>query len=234
MLALATYNIHACVGADRQFNPLRVAHVIRGLHADVVALQEVDARLRPGGFVNQWTLLAESTGYRCIPGISLRTGRNAFGNALLVRHPVLGVELHDLSVVRREPRGAIEVMLRADGRILRVIATHFGLRWHERRRQAERLAEIVGQRTEARATVLLGDLNEWRPMRVSIQPLLEWFDPTPAHATFPSRCPMLPLDRILVRGALRLRQVLAGRSKLERLASDHLPLCACAVWTPGE
>ena len=82
--------------------------------------------------------------------------------------------------------------------------------------------------------MLMGDLNEWRPLQISIRPILEWFDAAPAPPSFPSRYPMLPLDRILARGALRLRSVATSHSKLDRLASDHLPLCATAVWVPGE
>ena len=40
-IRIATYNIHRCRGMDRRTMPSRVAEVIRGLNADVVALQEV-------------------------------------------------------------------------------------------------------------------------------------------------------------------------------------------------
>ena len=44
-LKLATWNIRKCVGLDRRRDPHRVAGVIAGLEADVVALQEADKRL---------------------------------------------------------------------------------------------------------------------------------------------------------------------------------------------
>jgi endonuclease/exonuclease/phosphatase family metal-dependent hydrolase len=37
-MIVASYNVHGCVGADRQFSPARVAEVIRELRADLVAL----------------------------------------------------------------------------------------------------------------------------------------------------------------------------------------------------
>jgi endonuclease/exonuclease/phosphatase family metal-dependent hydrolase len=237
MLRVATYNVHSCVGSDRQFNPARVAEVIRELRADIIALQEVDARHRPKGFIDQWQLLGDAAGYHCIPGISLRTGRNRFGNALLSRCLVRAVRLHDLSVARREPRGAIDAEILVQGHRLRVIATHLGLRWKERRRQAEGLLDVLSLRPATAeespiGTLLLGDLNEWRPIRDSLASLLRAFHRSPAPRTFPSRRPLLRLDRILASGGIQLHLVRAHDTPLARLASDHLPLCAGASWIP--
>ncbi len=135
MLSVATYNVHSCVGLDRRLDPGRVAGVIRGMAADIVALQEVDAQQRPAGYLDQWAFLAEAAGYHCIPGISLRTHRKLFGNALMTRHPIRAVRLHDLAVPGREPRGAIDADIEVGGSLFRVIATHLGLRGAERRRQ---------------------------------------------------------------------------------------------------
>ena len=238
MPVIATYNVHSCVGGDGQFNPSRVADVIGELRADVVALQEVDAAQRATGFVDQWKFLAEAGNYRCIPGISLRTGRKRFGNALLTRCPIHAVRLHDLSIARREPRSAIDADLVVQGHLLRVIALHLGLRWHERRQQSERLLDIVmshpGAGPERPAgTVLLGDLNEWRPIRNSLAPLFRYFHPAPAPSTFPTRYPVVALDRILICGALQLRELKTHVSRLARLASDHLPVSARASWMPS-
>jgi endonuclease/exonuclease/phosphatase family metal-dependent hydrolase len=48
----------------------------------------------------------------------------------------------------------------------------------------------------------------------------------PAPRTFPSWCPLLPLDRIYATAPALLREFRVHRSPLARLASDHLPLCA--------
>src|SRR5580692_3119467 len=45
-ITVATYNIHRCVGLDRIRDPARIANVIGELDADVIGLQEVDARGR--------------------------------------------------------------------------------------------------------------------------------------------------------------------------------------------
>ena len=38
---IATYNVHRCRGMDARTSPQRIASVISGLDADIVALQEV-------------------------------------------------------------------------------------------------------------------------------------------------------------------------------------------------
>ncbi|MBV8167641.1 MAG: endonuclease/exonuclease/phosphatase family protein [Alphaproteobacteria bacterium] len=233
MLTVATYNVHSCIGSDRRLDPARVAAVIRALDADVVALQEVDARHHDSGFLDQWAYLGERTGYRCVPGISLRTHRNVFGNALLSRHPVASVRLHDLAIFGREPRGAIDADIDVAGRIVRVVATHLGLRNAERRRQSARLLEVLAVRSSPAQTaeILLGDLNEWRATpRSSIAALLRHYPDTPAPPSFPARWPFLRLDRILADRGLRLERCAAMRSRLARLASDHLPVCARFAW----
>lgn len=232
MLTVATYNVHRCVGSDRRLDPARVAAVIRALDADIVALQEVDARHHGDAFLDQWAFLGAQAGYHCVPGISLRTHRNAYGNALLSRHPVRGVRLHDLAVAGREPRGAIDADVEVAGRLVRVIATHLGLRGAERRRQVLRLLEILGTTVSTRqaAELVLGDLNEWRRTPASIAALLHRYPATPAPATFPARWPVLRLDRILADRGLVLERCAAVRSQLTRLASDHLPVCARFGW----
>jgi endonuclease/exonuclease/phosphatase family metal-dependent hydrolase len=45
LIRLASWNIRKCVGLDRRRDPHRVARVLAGIGADVVALQEADRRL---------------------------------------------------------------------------------------------------------------------------------------------------------------------------------------------
>jgi len=229
-LTLATYNIHSCFGSDRRFDPDRVAAVIRELDADIVALQEVDAQHRTKGYVDQWAFLADATSYACVPGISLRTHRKVFGNALLTRLPVAQTRLHDISVEGCEPRGLIDVDIAVVGGLLRVLATHLGLRAFERRRQSERIAEIAEPHADALGTVLLGDMNDWRPRSPSIRRITRLFHGARSAFSYPSRLPIFQLDRVLGMGNIRLDDVAAHRSRLARFASDHLPIVATLSW----
>ncbi|HVJ51778.1 MAG TPA: endonuclease/exonuclease/phosphatase family protein [Aliidongia sp.] len=227
-LLVASYNIHSCIGTDGKLAPERIAAVLHELDADIVALQEVDAQHRACGYLDQWAVLAEAAGYRCIPGISLRTHRRDYGNALFTRRPVETIRLHDLSIDKREPRGAIDVDVDVQGRILRIISTHLGLRRQERRRQIERLLGLMPG--PAAGTLLLGDLNEWQPLSLNLRLLHRHFHSGRPAASFPSRFPLLALDRILAAGSARLGHIGAHASPLARTASDHLPIRGVMRW----
>jgi endonuclease/exonuclease/phosphatase family metal-dependent hydrolase len=130
----------------------------------------------------------------------------------------------DLSFGSREPRGALDADIDCHGHLLRVIATHLGLRPAERRHQIRLLLQAFD--TDRMPVILTGDLNEWfvwgRPLRW----LVSHFEPAPAPPTFPSRFPVFALDRLWISPRHRLVQVKVHATPLARLASDHLPLVA--------
>ncbi|WP_119462037.1 endonuclease/exonuclease/phosphatase family protein [Rhodospirillaceae bacterium SYSU D60014] len=234
-MVVATYNVHACVGVDRRYDPDRVAAVIRELDADIVALQEVSARDRRGTMIDEFVYLAKVTGFDAVPGPCLIDRRGIFGNVLLTRRPVKAVRRIDLSIPGREPRGAIDVDVATVGGDVRVIATHLGLRPAERRQQVANLLKALdAAESDCRPSILLGDLNEWRRRGGSLQPLETNFDPTPVSSTFPSWCPVLSLDRIFASGgngnAGPSVAAQVHRSRGARVASDHLPLRAVITW----
>lgn len=223
---IATYNIHECTGRDRRVDPQRTATVLVELDADVIALQELRS---PHGALQTLEFLADRTGMFPVEGPTMLKGTATYGNALLSRTKPLEVRGIDLSVPRREPRGALDVCLPVAGRRLRVVATHLGLRPAERRWQVRRLLDhIVPGRGET--LLLTGDLNEWflwgRPLRWLHAEFVE----TPSPATFPSGCPMFALDRLWVRPRATLRSLTVHRSPTARMASDHLPLVATLQW----
>lgn len=232
---VVTYNIHTCVGVDRRYDPGRIAAVLREIDADIACLQEVDARRGTGRHADQWAYLGEATGCRVILGTGARDQGGRFGNAILTRFPVLAARSIDLTVAGYEPRGAIDADLSFGDRVLRVIATHFGLRAAERRLQANRLMAALARnpaphRREADAVLLMGDLNEWRGRSGAIRAFDRQLGPSAAERTFPSWMPVLALDRIYADGPAALRDVGVHRSPLTRLASDHLPLVGNLCW----
>jgi len=233
---VVTYNIHTCVGVDRRYDPGRISMVLREIDADIACLQEVDAG-RPGErHSDQWAYLGVATGCRVIKGTGVRQPPGRFGNAILTRFPVLAARLIDLTVAGYEPRAAIDADVLIGDRVLRVIATHFGLHAAERRQQANRVMAALGEpvpasRREAHAVLLMGDLNEWRGRRGAIRSLDRRLGPSTAARTFPSWMPLLSLDRIYAGGPAVLRDVDVYRSPLARLASDHLPLVGSLSWS---
>ncbi|CAG9180025.1 endonuclease/exonuclease/phosphatase family protein [Cupriavidus respiraculi] len=233
-IEVASYNVHGGVGTDGRFMPKRVAGVLNEIAADIIALQEVESRTT--GF-DMLRFLAEHTGYHAIPGPTLVRPDGEYGNALLTRFAPLSTRRLDLSVPRREPRGAIDAMLActvSEGEHfpLRVIATHLGLWPKERRLQVKRLLSSLREQPGV-PTVLLGDVNEWflwgRPLRW----LHAYFERAPHVATFPSRLPVFALDRIWSSPRAVLVSVASHRSELARCASDHLPLVSRLRLFPG-
>jgi len=76
-------------------------------------------------------------------------------------------------------------------------------------------------------TIMLGDFNEWRRVRRSALAVLHpVFGSPPMLSSFPSRLPLLPMDRIFdwPAGVITHRSVY--NTPLTRKASDHLPLVA--------
>ena len=220
---IATYNIHRCVGWDGVESPGRIAAVLREIDADVVALQEVAHQPHEPG--NVLAFLAGAMGAAAIEGSTLRSPGGHYGNALLTRLPASDIRRVDISVPQRERRGVLAVMLAAGNRSIAVVATHLGLRAAERRYQIDRILSIVGA-TSADVTVVLGDLNVWFGWKGPLRRLARVFEPVPAPATFPSRRPLLALDRLWVRPRSTLTSLAVHRSRTARMASDHLPLVA--------
>lgn len=223
-LYLATYNIHRCIGTDGRHDPDRVAAVIKELDADIIGLQEVDARYHVEDGLDQADYLSRSLGLTVVEGPTLRRHSGRYGNALLTKHPIVHVDRVDLSVDGREPRGALSVSVDCRGSILQLIVAHFGLRRPERDLQTVRLLECIHPQPD-HVLVLLGDFNEWRRWRTA-RSLDAHFGPNPALLTFPSWRPIFPLDRIWTRPAHALLELRVHRSRLARKASDHLPLLA--------
>jgi endonuclease/exonuclease/phosphatase family metal-dependent hydrolase len=220
-IRIVSYNVHGCVGLDGRFSPPRIAAVLADLDADFIALQELEDRPYAGDRVSRF--LANRLGMTAHAGPTLKRGDADYGNLLLARHRAKTVRTHDLSVPGREPRGAIEANFDLAVGRLRMIATHLGLTAAERARQVRMLlAEF--ERDSADVGVLAGDFNEWRPIAATHRSLRGVFGRIARRKTFPTRAPMLALDRIYVTPSQIVTDVNAVTSREARIASDHLPL----------
>lgn len=232
-LSLASYNIHRCFGTDGRYAPERTAEVIDALDADVIGLQEVDMRLLVDGRA-QLDFLAETLRLNAVPGPNIKGRRGKFGNALLTRWPVVSVRRADLTVRHYEPRGAILAQLDVGGFALRVVVTHLGLNAAERRLQVRHLMGALEEDGDNMPTIVMGDFNEWRPTRGALRTIDRRFGVSLMPRTFPSRLPLLPLDRIWAWPADGLRRLSVYATPLSRITSDHLPLRAEVAWDQHE
>lgn len=225
-LAIASYNLHSCVGLDRKCSPARIADVLRELDCDIYALQEVDNRPGDDDESMQLEYLSKTLNMAAVPGLRIVRHTGEYGNAILTRLPIVNVRRHDLSYSRAEPRGAVDIELDLGGRHLRVIATHLGLRRRERRFQWRRLMVAIAEGSMDMPLIVLGDMNEWYRGATTLREAHLAFGEPPAPVGFPSFAPFIALTRIWVRPHAAIESIEAHRSDLTRKASDHLPLKA--------
>ena len=222
---IASYNVHKCIGTDGRFDPARVAAVIAEVDADIIALQEADERLGLRKGLLDLDALERETGL--VPVRLSTNGRSHgwHGNVVLARNSSVQ-DVRPISLPGLEPRGAVMADLELSGVEIRIIAAHFGLLRHSRAKQAAALVEATS--SAVRPTLLVGDLNEWRVRnRSSLLALFPHFGPLHASLpSFPSRYPLLALDRILARPADLISSIEIHQSPLAREASDHLPIKA--------
>lgn len=232
---IASYNVHKCVGVDRKFDPERVAEVISEIDADVIAIQEADKRFGDRSGLLDLVMLERDCGLVPVPIATLSSGSHGWhGNMLMIRKGTVQT-VRQLKLPGVEPRGALVVNFEFPAGMLRVVAAHFGLLKRSRELQAKAVLASVAQEEEM-PTVLIGDLNEWRVGRKSsLSPLSPVFDPVAgAVPSFPSRFPVLALDRVLGHPHDLVAAVEVHDSPLARIASDHLPIKAHidlqAIW----
>lgn len=225
-LLVASYNVHKCVGVDGKFDPYRTKQVIREIGADVLALQEADTRFgeRRGLLDLDW--LERETGLLPVPVGGISKAHGWHGNVVFFRDGLVR-DVHQVKLPGLEPRGALVTELELkDGSVLRIIAAHLGLLHRSRHQQTRMIVDLLQARDD-QPTILLGDLNEWRlGDRSSLNTLTSIFGLPQAVPSFPSRLPVLALDRIMSNRSELLGPVEAHDTQLSRLASDHLPIKA--------
>jgi endonuclease/exonuclease/phosphatase family metal-dependent hydrolase len=228
-LRVMTWNIHGGIGPDGRFDLARVVATIIRHDPDVVAIQEVDSRRRAAGDPPPFAFLKEAVGHHGIEAKSITTADGDYGQMLISKCPFENTLIHDFTVKGREPRRAIETEVAAEHGRLRVIASHFGLSFSERREQARRIVEIA--RRHPTATVMLGDFNDWAWPSSLRGALKRELPARTRHASFPSWYPLLRLDRIYCWPQDALVHSFTDRTA--RLCSDHLPVIADVRLSPA-
>src|SRR5262249_26629425 len=178
------------------------------------------------GLGPQGDAFAERLGMEFAMGPPAKRTGLPYGKAVLSRLPIQGSHTFDLSWASREPRGGIRLDLAMNGVLLHLFNVHFGLKVRERADQVRMLVrdhilheDLTGPR------IVIGDLNEWFPGPVGRLLRRELHGPR-IRRTHPAPLPIFPLDRIywdrhLVSDGFRVH-----RSRLARVASDHLPVVA--------
>lgn len=194
----------------------RLATHVRGLDADVVALQELDRGMRRSGGVDQAQVVADALGGRLLWAPTVHRGGGAYGHAVVaVRAEVAAWRVVPLGGTR-ESRALLVAELDHDGVRWAVGATHLSRRTRTATAQLARCLEALA--AHPRPRVLVGDLN-LPPRRVLPHSTAHGHHLVTGPPTHPAPRPRTRLDHVLVQGA----RVAAARVPAPDV-SDHRPV----------
>ena len=155
-LRVATWNIQAALSAS----PEEIAAELGAMQTDIVALQEVDVRVRRTGLRDQPVVLAAALGFHHVFAASIKWDGGDYGLAVLSRWPLVDVRRHRLeNPGGGEPRIVLEVTVCAGGRPLRLFNHHASVGARSRDAGLAALRALVGPAV-GRGVLVLGDFNE--------------------------------------------------------------------------
>ncbi len=160
-LRVATWNVWGRFGPWQDRQPA-IAETLRGLDADVVALQEVwDVQEGAG----QAEALAETLGYEHVFVAGFDAREASFGNAILSRWPIATSDTRALPTTPStdEFRVALKAEVEGPRGRFEVYTTHLNWRYdesHVRQAQVRALAEFVGEsKGRTFPPIVCGDFN---------------------------------------------------------------------------
>ena len=217
-LKIATYNIHRGVGTDGSLDLDKTIATLKETGAEIIGLQEVERYSPRSGFVDQAKRIAEGLGMEVRFEAGLKIWPFEFGNALLSKYPISGVERIDLPSAR-ENRVGLLATLDVHGHDVQVLVTHLGLKGQERTEHVQAIAAKLG--ALAHPLVMIGDFNttgngpEMAPLFNSLRQTAD-----APLVTFPELSEQI--DHILVSDHFAVHDL----TTLPSTASDHLPLLA--------
>ena len=155
-MRIVSWNIRAARAAPLD----EIAAELQAMQADIVALQEVDVRVRRTRFVDEPQALAAALGFHYAFTASIKWQGGDYGLAVLSRWPIADVRRHRLdNTGARELRIVMDVTVCANGRPLRLLNHHADVRDEPRVAGLKELATLVGPQV-GKGVVVLGDFND--------------------------------------------------------------------------
>jgi len=239
-LKVLSYNIHKGMGVgNRAFTLPRIREALKELQPDIVFLQEVlgqhdkhAARFKEWPTLAQHDFLAEAGWPHAAYGKNAVYSYGHHGNAILSKFPIVEYENIDVSTNAFESRGILHVVVEIPGMAmpLHCMCVHLNMLRRGRDLQLKHLCRrVIGNVSDQEPLIVAGDFNDWQESASKVLfddiGLHEAFlGLKGAHApTYPSRYPVLRLDRVYARGVRTLGgEVLNGPPWSE--LSDHAPL----------
>lgn len=230
-MRLLTYNIHKGIGGrDRRYRLERIVEVIDSESPDLICLQEVDHNCRRSKHHDQPKLLVEACkaeDHLHQLNVHLRDG--GYGNLMLSRWPLASRHQISLRLGKKKPRGAQMAVVKTPEGPLHLVHFHLGLAEKERHWQVNHLLEhALFRESEKLPTLVVGDFNDWRNTlwrgALAGAQFEQVTTPISRFRTFPAYFAMGSLDKVFIRGPIEIQHAKVVRSKLAKMASDHLPI----------
>lgn len=239
---ILSYNIHkGFSGGKKNYTLDRIKEAIQLAQADIVFLQEVigvhkghQKRVQNWPTVSQFEYLADTVWPHYAYGKNAVYDAGHHGNAILSKFPIIEHSNTDISQHRYERRGLLHAVLELPDqhRYLHCICVHLGLFIKGQTAQLTQVCERVKHTVPGDSPlVVAGDFNDWS--RKASKYLLSEIGVTEVfrsqhgrHArTFPSRLPLLSLDRIYTRG-IKIVEAAVLMGDPWRKLSDHAAVTA--------
>ena len=236
VVRVMTYNIHGCVGADRDVNPDKIASILAGLDVDIVALQEVDTGHPTREYRNQAQMIAGVLDVEHIYFPVEQEGLRRFGLAVLSRFPIVRFDQIQLPnvypLLNPRRRGALRTHLETPAGRVYLINTHLSLFRLERRLQLTALmtGDDFNEIPANEPLVFCGDFNAgpssdtYKQVSRLLTDVQTASNSGPVEATYHAKSPFFRLDHIFVSSHFTPLKTEVCRTADTAAASDHLPL----------
>ncbi|MDB6060835.1 MAG: Endonuclease/exonuclease/phosphatase [Verrucomicrobiaceae bacterium] len=249
MIKVLTVNLHKGFSAlNRKFVLPELRSALRDVGADIVFLQEVigehalhSDRQQHWPDSPQYEYLADTMWNDFAYGRNAVYPEGHHGNALLSKFPILSNRNLDATFSRSEKRGLLHCCLTVPGTDLQIhtVCVHLGLREKHRQQQVDLLCNLIDELPLDAPVIVAGDFNDWRLQAdeklkkcTGLEEVFVSAYGMPA-TTFPSRWPILRLDRIYVRNA-RIHSPINLTVRPWSHLSDHAPLAAAITLSCGK
>jgi len=170
-MRIMSYNLHSGFDVAGRLDLEAIAQTIESEQADVIALQEVSRGWLIDGSVDMLAWLSQRLN---MPYVWGPTADPFWGNAILSRYPIKGVQLYAMpnNDVVRPRRGFIVATINLGDQALRVITTHLHHVGVDGELRVPQVQAILAAWANQPATIILGDLNA-RPEAIEMEMMRE-------------------------------------------------------------
>jgi len=218
-LKILTYNVRNCKGLDNVTDYSRVAKIISRIHADFVALQELDSATERSNGVVVLDELARQTGMAAVYRASINYQGGKYGIGIFTREKPLHTNAIALPG-KEEKRSALVVEMKD----YFICCTHFSLTSEDRIKSVEMINQLTAG--FVKPVFFAGDLNAEPDSPEMIKLAEDWqILNQVTQPTIPADKPTKCIDFVTVKKNKDFRfDVLKSVVVNEPVASDHLPV----------